>query len=131
MGAMAKDIYLIEDDIDHAELISTFIKVDGIDNKIIWFKDAESAIERLSELVYNENDFPALIIIDLKLPRMSGFQLISYINSIDKFSGIPIIVITSSSQPSDISRALELGAREVINKLAEIDKLADKVRQYL
>ncbi|MCX7959927.1 MAG: response regulator [Deltaproteobacteria bacterium] len=115
---MSKQIFLIEDDIDHAELITTFLKVDGIENEIIWFRDAESSIGRLKEIEEKDESVPALIIIDLKLPRMDGFGLISHIRNIDKFSKIPIIVISSSSQPSDISRALEVGAEEFINKLA-------------
>ncbi len=82
---MSKEIFLVEDDIDHAELITTFLKVDGITNEIVWFKDAESSIERLNEIEHKNditgNIIPALIIIDLKLPRMDGFQLISHIRT--------------------------------------------------
>ncbi len=60
-----------------------------------------------------------------------GVFPVSHIRNIDKFSKIPIIVISSSSQPSDISRALELGAEEFINKLAEMDKLAGRVKGYI
>ncbi len=128
---MADELFLIEDDIDHAELITTFLKVGGIENEVVWFKDAESTIERINTILTQNLLTPKLIIIDLKLPRTNGFQLISYIRSIDRFSQVPIIVISSSSRPSDISMALELGAVEFINKLVEIDILASKVRGYI
>ncbi|MGB9600063.1 MAG: response regulator [Myxococcota bacterium] len=128
---MAKPIFLIEDDIDHAELITTFLKVGGIEDEILWFKDAESTIEKIKEIISNRLDVPEIIIIDLKLPRMDGFQLISYIRNIDILSKVPIIVISSSSQPSDITKAFESGAEEFINKLAEIDSLAMKVKRLI
>lgn len=128
---MANQIFLIEDDNDHAELITTFLKVGGIRDEILWFKDAETTIEKIQEIIAQQLEIPKLIIIDLKLPRMNGFQLIEHIRSIDILSKVPIIVISSSSQPSDISRALEAGAEEFVNKLAEMDTLTTKVRRYL
>ncbi|MCX7944733.1 MAG: response regulator [Deltaproteobacteria bacterium] len=128
---MSKQIFLVEDDVDHAELITTFLKVGGIENEVIWFRDAESTIEYIHKVEAGEEDFPSLIIIDIKLPKMDGFQLIAYIRNIDKFTNIPIIVISSSSRPSDITRAMDLGAQEVLNKLAEMDKLSSKIKSYI
>lgn len=124
-------IFFVEDDIDHAELITTFLRLGGIDENIVWFRDAESIIENISKLDDRIGNLPRLIIIDLKLPRMDGFTLISSIRSIDKMHNIPIIVLSSSSQPSDISKALELGAEEFINKLTEMEDLASKVKKHL
>ncbi len=121
-------IFFIEDDIDHAELITTFLKIGGIQDKILWFRDAESTIEHIKT---NLEELPRLIIIDLKLPRMDGFSLISYIKSIDRMRNTPIIVLSSSSQPSDVSKALDMGAEEFINKLAEMDSLATRLKKYL
>ena len=130
-GYVVSQIFLVEDDLDHAELITTFLKVGGIENEIIWFKDAESTIERIMDITKKELELPIAIIIDLKLPRMSGFDLISNIRDIDRFKNVPIIVISSSSQPSDISRAYKMGAVEYINKLTAMDYLAERIRAYI
>jgi DNA-binding response OmpR family regulator len=62
---------------------------------------------------------------------MNGFDLISYINDIDRYKRVPIIVISSSSQPSDISRAFEVRAVEYINKLTAMDHLAERIEAFI
>jgi DNA-binding response OmpR family regulator len=74
---------------------------------------------------------PRAIIIDLKLPRMNGFDLISHIRDIDRYKSVPIIVISSSSQPSDISRAFEVRVMEYINKLTAMDHLAERIKAFI
>jgi len=73
---------------------------------------------------------PRAIIIDLKLPRMNGFDLISHIRDIDRYKSVPIIVI-SSSQPSDISRAFEVRVVEYINKLTAMAHLAERIKAFI
>jgi DNA-binding response OmpR family regulator len=62
---------------------------------------------------------------------MNGFDLISHIRDIDRYKIVPIIVISSSSQPSDISKVFEVRVMEYINKLTAMDHLAERIKAFI
>jgi len=62
---------------------------------------------------------------------MNGFDLISHIRDIDRYKSVPIIVISSSSQPSDISRAFEVRVMEYIYKLTAMDHFTERIKAFI
>jgi CheY-like chemotaxis protein len=72
---------------------------------------------------------PAILILDLKLPRMNGFELLDWLKSHQRFADIPVLVVSSSGEPEDISKARELGAAEFLVKSAAFMTLPDSVQR--
>jgi CheY-like chemotaxis protein len=75
--------------------------------------------------------FPILIILDLKLPRKSGFELLEWIKQTPSTKFLPVIVFTSSQQPRDISKAFDLGANAYLAKPIGFENLLDTVHKIV
>jgi len=73
---------------------------------------------------------PALLLLDLKMPGMHGFEVLEWLVTRPKFKDLPVVVLSSSSDASDIQKALQLGARDYIVKPHSLDELV-KVLQKL
>src|SRR5690242_10492052 len=77
---------------------------------LVHVDSAEAAVEHLSKVRSDPGQFPTLILTDLKLPGMSGFELMRWVREQPEFSDIPMGVLSGSDLPEDKARALELGA---------------------
>jgi CheY-like chemotaxis protein len=91
-------------------------------------KDGVEAVEYLKT-----NVLPKIILLDLKLPRMDGFEVLKYIRSNKRTKLIPVIVLTSSTEEQDVNRAYSLGANSYIRKPVDFKKfheLTQKLGSY-
>lgn len=96
--------------------------------------DGESALELLRAAEDGEQVLPALILLDLNLPKISGLEVLSQIRAAARCGRVPVIVVTSSEAPSDLSAIRELSATAYFRKPTSLDafmKLSDLVRQVL
>ena len=124
-------VLLVEDDPDDAELITYAFKKTGILHPLIVVDDGDRAID----YIRGESDFedrvayplPCLVLLDLKLPRRSGFEVLEQIRAFDATRHTPIVVMTSSNQEADVSRAYALGANSYLIKPIGRDKLTGMV----
>ncbi len=121
-------ILIIEDNPDDIFFIKRALLRAGVENPVYFLKNGEEAINYLSgKGKYGnrkEYPLPVIMLIDLKLPRVSGFELLRWIRSMeDPISLIPVVVFTTSSQPSDINKAYELGANSYIVKPFSMEAL--------
>jgi len=92
--------------------------------------DGEQALAFLKKAgPYAKAPTPALIILDLNLPRLNGFGLLDRMRDDEELAGIPVIMFTSSSLASDRSRSLELGARDFITKPSDLDEFFSTVKE--
>ncbi|MBA3810091.1 MAG: response regulator [Caulobacteraceae bacterium] len=125
-------ILLIEDNPDDAELVRYAFEKVGIGNPLVSLSDGDSAVEFLGEVrVYADrkrHPLPALILLDLKLPRRSGFEVLRFIRDQEPTRHIPVVVLTSSNQQDDIKRAYEDGANSYLVKPVSRDALIEMVR---
>lgn len=122
-------IVLVEDDRDDADLIVHAFGKATIANPIEVSADGQSAIGRLDERACaGDQDIPALILLDLKLPRRSGFEVLQAIRANPLSQTWPVVVLTSSSESGDVRRAHELGANSYLVKPVASDALLDMVR---
>jgi CheY-like chemotaxis protein len=80
-------------------------------------KDGVEAVEHLNTTV-----LPKIILLDLKLPRMDGFEVLKYIRSNERTKLIPVIILTSSTEEQDVKRAYNLGANSYIRKPVDFKK---------
>jgi len=113
-------ILVVEDREDDILLICKAFEKTSLPNPVKIVPDGEEAIAYLSgEGKYSNRDeypLPALVLLDLKLPRMDGFEVLTWIRKQEGIRGLPVVVLTSSSQLRDVNRAYELGANSFFVK---------------
>ena len=119
-----KNILIIEDDDFFRELIRKKLLSENIN--VLEAVDGESGIKLVSEKK------PDLIILDLLLPNMDGFEVLSKIKSNTDLSSIPVIILSNLGQQEDIERGLKLGADDYLVKSQfDIDQVTDKIKTTL
>jgi len=125
-------ILLVEDNPDDAELITYAFKKAGIANPLLVVDDGDKAIDYIhGNSTYSNREtfpFPGLFLLDLKLPRRSGFEVLEAIRANRPTRNIPVVVLTSSNQEHDIERAYDLGANSYLIKPIGRDSLLTLVR---
>jgi CheY-like chemotaxis protein len=105
-------IFLIEDDCDDIELLKEAFDANNIDCEIEVVMEGDKAMSTLSQ----SNEPPDVIVMDLNLPKLHGREILSLVKASEKFSGIPVVVLTTSSFHDDVKFAYSMGARQFITK---------------
>lgn len=128
-------ILVVEDDPDHALLIRSVFESCSRGTVMRIASTGREALDYLEGIPpYDdraENPLPEVIILDLGLPDMNGFDLLSWLSVSEEHSDIPVIVFTSSTDPADARMAYALGARSYKSKPADFGELVDVVRDVL
>jgi len=120
-------ILLIEDDDDHAEIIEFYIQENSSDYDIVRLADGKLALDYIKEL---QTD-PWLILLDLKVPKFDGHEILKYIKSNDTIKHLPVVVFTTSNSDKDITSALELGANSYLVKPTDPDEFLQNIALLL
>src|SRR4051794_36316983 len=127
-----RPILLIEDNVDDAFFMRRAFEAAGVGTQITHITDGEAAIEYFSGPdVRDEIKRPCLVLLDLKLPYKSGFEILQWIRANGELRTMAVVVLTSSNENSDIARALELGANSYVVKpaaYADLTKLVVSIR---
>lgn len=114
------EILLVEDNPNDAELTIRAFRKNNIANKIHHLKDGAEALDFLfCEGQYADrsiNDWPKVILLDLKMPKVNGLEVLRKIKSDDRTKGIPVVVLTSSNEDPDIKTCYELGVNSYVVK---------------
>ena len=121
---------MIEDDEGHARLIEKNIRRAGISNAIRHFTDGATALDFLT--CHEEGpalNGPALVLLDLNLPDMSGTDILSKIKSDDRLKRTPVVVLTTTDDKLEIQRCYDLGCNVYITKPVNYESFADAIRQ--
>ncbi len=125
-------ILLVEDDPNDVFFIKRAFEKAKIVNPIYVVEDGEEAILYLEGYgKYTDREkfpVPFLILLDLKLPKKSGFEVLEWIKTKDKLKRIPVVVLTSSSESPDINRAYDLGANSYLVKPVSLENLIEMVK---
>lgn len=125
----ARPILLVEDDPDDAELTVHALRKAHVANPVDVMVDGESALHylkvRLSHL--GRADFPVLILLDLKLPKVSGYEILAQLEADGVLQKLPVIVVTSSKRQEDLLEGYSLGIKSFIRKPVDFRKLGDVV----
>jgi len=123
---------LVEDNPDDAELIQYAFEKVGIQNPLVVVTNGDAAVEYVGRTgAYADRTGqppPELILLDLKLPRRSGFEVLSFIREHKPTQHTPVVVLTSSDQDEDVRRAYEFGANSYLVKPIGRDSLIEMVR---
>ena len=105
------DVLLIEDNPQEAQLAIEFLKEAHLPFRVIVASDGEKAMSFLGNLKgTSEEHRPSLVMLDIKLPKKDGFEILSEMRNNRELASIPVVMLTGSNQESDKNRAMSLGA---------------------
>jgi two-component system response regulator len=127
------EILLVEDNPNDVELALHALKNNKIANSIHVVRDGVEALEFLFETGANAgkaiNPRPKVILLDLKLPKLNGLEVLKRIKSDERTQMIPVVVLTSSSEERDIVESYRLGVNSFITKPVDFEQFTEAVRQ--
>ncbi len=125
-------ILLIEDNPDHILLIHEALTVNNIANEVKVVKDGQEALDYLFRNgKYSDPEKspkPALIILDLKLPKVDGQEVLRIIKSNPELKQIPVVVLTTTTQEEEIAKCYKNGANSYVTKPVNPQEFFDKIR---
>jgi CheY-like chemotaxis protein len=126
------DILLVEDSDADAEMTRRTLKRRGIVNDVAWVKDGVEALEYLHcEGAYanRPQGNPKLVLLDLKMPRMDGLQVLEKMKQDPRTRAIPVVMMTSSREEGDMLSSYHLGVNSYVVKPVNFDEFAEMVSQ--
>jgi len=128
-GGRPIEILLVEDNIDEAEMTLDVLRDGRIRNHVHWVEDGEDALEFLRRHGRHcAAPRPDLILLDLRLPRMSGQEVLAEIKENPAWRRIPVVIMTASDDEKDILAAYDKHANCYITKPVDFDKFMEAVR---
>jgi CheY-like chemotaxis protein len=127
-----KTILMAEDNPRDMELAIEALSEHKIANHIIVVKDGVEALEYLNregQFKDRKKGNPAVLLLDIKMPRMDGIEVLQAIRSIDKFKSLPVVMLTSSREEPDLKKCYELGVNAYVVKPVKFREFLDAVKQ--
>lgn len=125
------DIILVEDNPDDAELALHALKKNRIANSLIHLKDGEEALDYIfckgQYEKRNISDIPKVILLDIKMPKVDGLEVLKRIKADPSIRIIPVVLLTSSKEEKDILESYQLGANSYIVKPVNFDSFVKAV----
>jgi len=126
-----KIILLVEDNPSDIALTQRAFEKSRIANELVIAEDGQEALEFLFDVdpFTNQplNELPALILLDLKLPKVDGLELLRQIRASARTSRLPVVILTTSSEEEDIARSYDLGANSYIRKPVDFTQFVQSV----
>ncbi len=123
MNEQKIEILLIDDNSNDAELTTLALTKGGIQSKVLVLRDGAQAIEALKTdgqfAEYKLSKSLKLVLLDLKMPKVNGFEVLKAIRSNAEWNSIPVVILTSSAVEADVKEAYNLGANSYIVKPIE------------
>lgn len=126
------NILLVEDNPDDVELTLHALKKNNIVNPVKIARDGQQALDYLfykGEYQSADHELPNVILLDLKLPKVDGIEVLQKVKSDRRTKLIPVVVLTSSKEESDLLKSYDLGVNSYIRKPVDFDKFVETVRQ--
>lgn len=128
--SLLRPVLLAEDDNDAAVLFRCAFEKADIPHPLIHVSNGQEVIRYLAgDPPYAEHSLPCLLVLDLKMPLMDGFDVLAFLRSYAAFNGLPRVILSSSDQPGDIELACKLGAYEYCVKSPDFDGLITTIQQ--
>lgn len=127
-----KSILLAEDNPNDAELTLTALGEHNLANDVVTVGDGAEALDylhRRGKYANRLNGNPAVILLDLKMPKVDGLEVLRSVKSDAQLKGIPIVMLTSSREESDLLRSYELGVNAYVVKPVSFREFIDAVKQ--
>jgi len=125
-------ILIAEDDEGHAELILEHLQDAGIHNKITRFKNGQEAwnfLEQKSEEKQKEHSEAYLLLLDIRMPKMDGIEVLKRIKANHQLRNLPVIMLTTTNDPREIQGCYDLGCNCYITKPVQYEQFSEAIRQ--
>lgn len=128
----AANILLVEDNADHAELTLRALKNGNMLNEVFWVKDGEEALDFL----YRRGRYadparalrPDLILLDIKLPKVDGHEVLRTIKNDEKLRTIPVVMLTTSGETNDVNESYRAGVNSFVTKPVSFREFVETVK---
>lgn len=121
------DIILVEDRAEDAELCIRALSDHRLVNNVQWFSNGIEFLEHIETLT--QKTIPKLILLDLKMPKMSGIEVLKKIRSHPLIKNVPVIMLTTSKAEEDIVSAYDQGVNSYVSKPLDFKEFQEKVTQ--
>ena len=126
------DILLVEDNPDHAMLTRRVLEDYKVANKVHLVENGADALDYM----YRRGQYgngkkpprPGLILLDVKLPKVDGFEVLKQLKNDPEYSSIPIVMLTTSARDEEVARGYAEGANSYITKPVKFDEFAQKIK---
>ena len=125
-------ILLVEDDAGHARLIEKNLHRSGIANTIVAVGDGQQGLDYVfaeGEYAATESPRPLLVLLDLNLPGMDGYQVLERMKADGRTRRVPVVILTTTDDAREVSRCYELGCNIYITKPVEYEQFCEAVRE--
>jgi len=122
------EIWLIDDDDGHALLVEESFRDAGLQNRFVRARDGAEGWQWLLDAESGGRHRPGLILLDISMPGLDGFEVLERIKTSSGLKPIPVIMLTSTDHPREINRSYALGASAYIVKPVDFERLHDKIR---
>lgn len=127
-----KSILLVEDDSNDVELIMAGLASNKLANDIVVTRDGEEALDYLNcrgKYAGRMDGNPALVLLDLKLPKVGGLEVLKHMRSNEKLARVPVVILTSSGEEKDIIEGYRLGTNGYVVKPLDFHQFVDAVKK--
>lgn len=127
---MSNAILLVEDNVLDEKLTLRMFKASNVQNEVVVVRDGVGALDYLlgKAGVPSANELPALMLLDLNLPRMSGLEVLRQVRSHERSKYLPVLVLTGSKEEEDLIRSYALGANAYVRKPVEFQQFIEAAR---
>jgi CheY-like chemotaxis protein len=125
-------ILLVEDDPKDVELTLTALEEYNLANEVVVARDGAEALDYLycrGEFAERPNDNPAVLLLDLKLPKVDGLEVLQQIKSDDRLRMVPVVVLTSSREEKDMVTSYKLGVNAYVVKPVDFHEFVNAIKE--
>jgi CheY-like chemotaxis protein len=122
----------VEDNPTDAELVLRVLRKSNLANNVVWVKDGEVALDflfRRGNYAARSSSMPRVVFLDLRLPKVDGLNVLQQMRDNDHTRTIPVVVLTSSKEESDIAASYQLGANSFVSKPVAFDEFNNTVAE--
>jgi two-component system response regulator len=118
---MNKTILLVEDNASDEKLTLLAFKKCGVSNEVVVARDGAEALD----LLFGSSPLPTLVLLDLKLPKIDGLEVLRRIRADERTKLLPVVIMTASKQEEDVFRSYALGANAYVRKPVEFSAFVE------
>jgi CheY-like chemotaxis protein len=132
MAENSVQVLLVEDDEGHARLVERNLKRGGFPNRVFRVRDGQEALDYLyfeGEFANREWGGPLVIVLDIKMPRVDGLEVLRQIKSTPTTSKVPVIILTTTDNPDEIEQSYSLGCNVYISKPVDYEAFVEVVHR--
>lgn len=128
----AVTILLVEDDPGHARLIEKNLRRSNINNQILNVDDGQKAIDYLfnqGEYATSKHDSPLLVLLDLNIPGVDGYQVLKRMKEDPRTKRIPVVILTTTDDSREVAKCYNLGCNVYVTKPVDYEQFSEAIRK--